>query len=146
MNSGHETVTLQTTLLSKLPSQITSLQASISSLRSLSQPVTHLSSSPNLTLPLPATLSLLATRRAELAELDQQHKTLQQALPRKTREMEEAEDELRRVEAQKERMAMGANEAIKRREGGSGHDQLEGRGRWLKGVEGGLRGMLRVEG
>lgn len=103
-------------------------------------------SSPNLSLPLPATLSLLAERQRELAQLKQQLKTLQQALPRKTRELEKAENELRIAEAQRDGVAMGAREAVKRRREDSRGDELDGRGRWLKGVEAGLRGMLEVEG
>lgn len=41
---------------------------------------------------------------------------------------------------------MEASEAVRRREEGGGGDELERRGRWLKGVEKGLRGMLEVEG
>lgn len=50
------------------------------------------------------------------------------------------------MEAQRDGVAIGAREAVKRREEGGGGDDLEGRGRWLKGVEAGLRGMLEVEG
>lgn len=87
----------------------------------------------------------MSEREFELAQLNQQLKTLQQALPRKTRELEKVENELRIVEAQRDGVAMGAKEAVRRREEGGGGDDLEGRGRWLKGVEAGLKGMLEVE-
>lgn len=67
-------------------------------------------------------------------------------LPRKARELEKEEKELRGKEARREAVAVGAREAISRKEEGGGVDELEGRGRWLKGVEAGLRGMLEVEG
>ncbi len=40
---------------------------------------------------------------------------------------------------------MAAREAVKRKEDGGWGDELEGRGRWLRGVEAGLRGILEVE-
>lgn len=143
---GHETITLQTTLLSNLPSEIFALHSTLTTLRTLPQSKSPSFSSPNLFLPLPATLSLLAERESELVQLNQQLKTLQQALPRKTRELDKVENDLRIVEAQREGVAMGATEAVRIREEGGGGDELEGRGRWLKGVEAGLRGMLEVKG
>lgn len=142
---GHENVTLQTLSFSNLPSQISTLQSTISNLRSLPHSAPT-SSSPNLSLPLPATLAILANRESELAQLNQQLETLQQALPRKARELEKVENESRIVEAQRDGVAMGVREAMRRREDGRGGEELEGRGRWLKGVEAGLRGMLEVEG
>ena len=88
----------------------------------------------------------MAERESELTQLNQQLKTLQQALPRKTRELEKVENELRIVEAQRDGATMGARDAVRRRKEGGGGDELEGRGRWLKGVEAALRGMLEVEG
>jgi chromosome segregation ATPase len=143
---GHETITLQTTLLSTLPSQIASLEGSISALRALSEINPPASSSPNLALPLPATLSLLAKRQRELADLQQQRKALQQVLPRKTMELEQAEEELQQVEARWEEVAVGARDAVRRREEGGRGDELESKGRWLTGVEAGLREILGVEG
>lgn len=141
---GYETITLQTTLLSTLPSQISSLQATISSLQA-SSPSKSPSSSPNLSLPLPDTLSLLSTRETELAQIEQQIKTLQQMLPGKVRELEKAENDLKMVEAQRDKVATEALEATKRREEGGGGNELERTGRWLKGIEAGLRGMLEVK-
>lgn len=141
--TGYETVTLQTTLLSTLPPQITELNTAISQLRSKTQQPSP--SHPSHNLPLPATQSLLSERQAELERLNSQLKILQQALPKKTRELERAENEAKRLEGERERVVGQAREAMRRREGGSGADELEMRGRWLRGVEGGLRGMLGVE-
>lgn len=142
--SGYETISLQTTLLSSLPPQIGYLQSTIESLRPLANP-SSLSISPNLSLPLHATTSLLSERLAELAQLNQQLKTLQQALPRKTRELEKVENELKVKEMQRDGVVMAAREAVKRKEEGGWGDGLERRGRWLKGVEAGLIEMLEVE-
>lgn len=141
--SGYETISLQTTLLSSLPPQIDYLQSTIESLLPLTNPST-LSTSPRLSLPLHATTSLLSERVNELAQLNQQLKTLQQALPRKTRELEKVENELKVVEMQRDGVVMAAREAVKRKEEGGWGDGLEGRRRWLKGAEVGLKEMLEI--
>lgn len=141
--SGYETISLQTTLLASLPSQIDYLQFTIESLRPLTNPLS-LSTSSNLSLPLHATTSLLSERVNELTQLNQQLKTLQQAIPRKTRELEKVENELKVLEVQRDGVLMAAREAVKRKEEGGWGDGLEGRGRWLKGAEAGLREILEV--
>lgn len=141
--SGYETISLQTTLLSSLPAQTDHLQSTIESLRPLTNPLSS-STPPNLSLPLHATSSLLSEREIEIAQLNQQLKTLQQALPRKTRELEKVENELKVLEIQRDGVVMAAREAVKRKEEGGWGDGLEGRGRWLKGSEAGLREMLEV--
>lgn len=141
--SGYETISLQTTLLSSLPPQIDYLQSTIESLRPLTNPLS-LSTPPNLSLPLHATSSLLSERMIELAQLNQQLKTLQQALPRKTRELEKVENDLKVLEMQRDGVVTAAREAVKRKEEGGWGDGLEGRGRWLKGADAGLREMLEV--
>lgn len=141
--SGYETISLQTTLLSSLPPQIDYLQSTIESLRPLISP-SAISKSPSLSLPLHATTSLLSERVNELAQLNQQLKTLQQALPRKTRELEKVENELKVVEMQRDGVVMAAREAVKRKEEGGWGEGLEGRRRWLKGAEAGLKEMLEI--
>lgn len=141
--SGYETISLQTTLLSSLPPQIDFLQSTIESLRPLTNPST-LSTSPSLSLPLHATTSLLSERVNELAQLNQELKTLQQALPRKTRELEKVENELKVAEMQRDGVVMAAREAVRRKEEGGWGDGLEGRRRWLKGAEAGLKEMLEI--
>lgn len=141
--SGYETISLQTTLLSSLPAQIDYLQSTIESLRPLTSPST-ISKSPSLSLPLHATTSLLSERVNELAQLNQQLKTLQQALPHKTRELEKVENELKVVEMQRDGVVMAAREAVKRKEEGGWGEGLEGRRRWLKGAEAGLKEMLEI--
>ncbi|KAI9829427.1 MAG: hypothetical protein M1819_006364 [Sarea resinae] len=141
----HEKITLETTQLSTLPASIASLQESISALRAVQTPTT--SSNPSLNLSLPATLSLLSTQEAELAAVNRQIQTLQAALPRKTKELERAEAELRPLEMQRAGSVAAAEEARRRKEAGERGvgDELEERGRWYRGVEAGLREMLGVE-
>ncbi|MCJ1240842.1 hypothetical protein MMC14_008846 [Varicellaria rhodocarpa] len=141
LSKRYQSISLQRTQLATLPDQISSLQSTISTLQS--QQIAP-STNPSLSLPLPATLELLHSRQYELDQLDQQIKTLQQALPRKTREAERLENELKPLEVQLTAVVRGADEARRRKEGGSGPDELELKGRWLRGVEAGLSEMLGV--
>jgi len=146
LSRRYETITLQTTLLSSLPQQIEQLNDTLGTLRIQNQSTNASSASSSLALPLPATLELLEERQANLDEVNAQLKTLQQALPRQSRTLENEERELRKLEIESERAVSAAREAIERKQEGGGADVLERKGRWLRGVESGLRGMLEVEG
>ncbi|MCJ1366078.1 hypothetical protein MMC16_005203 [Acarospora aff. strigata] len=144
LSRRHETIQLQTSQLESLPSDIANLETTLQVLRETLSPST---TDESLNLPLPATLSLLSERNTELAELNAQLKTLEHALPRKTRELERLESELKPLEFQKQGVTSAAKDARRRKEealNGQG-DDLEARGRWWRGVEAGLRGMLEVE-
>lgn len=67
-------------------------------------------------------------------------------LPRKARALEKAEEDLQQVEARWEEVAVGARDAVRRRAEGGGGDELERKGRWLTGVEAGLKEVLGIEG
>ena len=144
---GYEAVQLQSTQLASLPPQIGSLNETLASLREKIQENTpSTSDSSSFSLPLDATRTLLSERQKESEALDQQIKYLQQALPQKTRELEKAENELRLVEAQKELAVQGAREAMGTRGVGvDGVNELEMRGRWLRGVEATLKSMLQLD-
>lgn len=59
---------------------------------------------------------------------------MQTALPRKTRELERLEKDLRPLEVQKAGTVQGAREARRMREEGGGEaGEMELRGRWLRG-------------
>lgn len=147
LTKRYETVQLQTTQLQSLPPQIASLNETITALRStLQQSTSSSTASPNLALPLDATLALVAERRSEIDDLDQQIKSLQQGLSPKTRALEEAQSELKTLEGQADVAVQAAREATRRRSGDAeGVDELEMRGRWLQGVEYSLRSMLDVD-
>ena len=139
----HQNIHLQTTQLQELPGKIEGLQVSIEDLRAAQQP----GSNPNLSLPLEKTLALVEERERERAELDRQLEQLQVMVPRKTKELERLNAELQPLEVKRLGTTASAREAKRRREealGGVG-DDLEERGRWWRGVEGGLKGMLGVE-
>ena len=96
---GYETIALQTTLLSELPSQISSLNETLTSLyEQLASQSNGTDSSESLSLPLTATRSLLSQRQEELSNLDKQLKALQQALPAKDRDLDVEEREVKVVE------------------------------------------------
>ncbi|TVY93445.1 Kinetochore protein [Lachnellula willkommii] len=140
----YENVQMQTTQLQELPENIEGLQASIEELKATQQP----GSNPILSMPLEKTLALVEERQRERAELDRQLEQLQVLVPRKTRELERLNAELQPLEVKRLGSTASAREAKRRKEealGGFG-DDLEERGRWWRGVEGGLKGMLGVEG
>ncbi|KAG8534115.1 uncharacterized protein KY384_000959 [Bacidia gigantensis] len=144
--SRWETVQLQTTLLESLPSQIDGLKETLEHLRQQSQAGEEgRSDDPNLNLPLPATQALLEERKEELDEVNKQLKTLQQALPRQNRALEREERELKVLEQEREIAVRIAREAVERKKRGGGADELELRGRWLKGVDTGLRQLLDIQ-
>ena len=139
----YDAIKLQTSQLETLPESITNLQVSIARLRATQSQQTN----PSLALPLPATQSLLEEREAELEHLNHQVATLQSTLPRKTRELDRLEAELKPLEVQRLGSTSAAREARRRKEegvGGAG-DDLEERGRWWRAVDSGLKGMLGVE-
>ncbi|MCJ1293612.1 hypothetical protein MMC34_005167 [Xylographa carneopallida] len=144
LSRRYENISLQTAQLSDLPAQISSLQENLVDLDARQ---TKPSTNPSLSLPLPATLEVITSRQAELDELNKQLRNLQQSLPRKTRELELLEKELKPLEAQKASAVVAAQEARRIKEEverGFG-DELELKGRWYRSVETGLREMLAVE-
>lgn len=147
LSRRYETISLQTTLLSSLPPQIEDLNQSLVELRKRNQSVNTVENiNPVMAMPLSATLELVEQRRFDLDEVNAQLKSLQQALPRQTRTLEMEERELKRLEGDRERAVSAAREAVEGKREGGGVDELEMKGRWLRGVESGLGGMLEVEG
>jgi chromosome segregation ATPase len=140
----YENIQMETTQLQELPAKIGALQTSVEELKAAQQP----GSNPTLNLPLEKTLALVEERERERAELDRQLEQLQVMVPRKTRELERLNAELQPLEVKRLGSTASAREAKRRKEealGGVG-DDLEERGRWWRGVESGLKGMLGVEG
>lgn len=137
------------TQLSTLPESIANLDSTIASLRAKqvanmdTSSSSNLSSSQNLTLP--ATLSLLSEREAELAALNRQLATLQNSLPRKTREAEAMERELHALERRKVEATAQAREAQRKKQEGES-DGLEETGRWYRSAEETLKKLTEVKG
>ncbi|KAI9793584.1 MAG: hypothetical protein M1833_000729 [Piccolia ochrophora] len=143
LTQRHEAILEHMGLLQTLPSAIDDLQGSIAELESTLTPASDSASN----LPLPATLALLSEREDTLTHLNHQLSSLETTLPRKTRELERLEAELRPLEVQRLGSTAAAKEARRRKDdamGGVG-DDLEERGRWWRGVEAGVRGLLDVE-
>lgn len=145
----YKNVQLQMTQLSTLPESIANLDSTIASLRAKqvanmdTSNSSNLSSSQNLTLP--ATLSLLSEREAELAALNRQLATLQNSLPRKTREAEAMERELHALERRKVEATAQAREAQRKKQEGES-DGLEETGRWYRSAEETLKKLTEVKG
>lgn len=139
----YQNIQMQTSHLQELPQRIEQLEASVEELRAAQHP----GSNPTLNLPLEKTLDLVEEREREKAELDRQLEQLQLMLPRKTKELERLNAELQSLEVKRLGSTAAAKEAKRRKEealGGAG-DDLEERGRWWRGVESGLKGMLSIE-
>ena len=139
----YEAIQLQTTQLQELPDKIEQLQSSIDRLKASQDPGSH----PTLNLPLEKTWALAEERGKERVELDRQLEHLKTMVPRKTKELERLNAELQHIEAKRLASTASAREAKRRKDealGGAG-DDLEDRGRWWRGVDSGLRGMLGIE-
>ncbi|MCJ1312103.1 hypothetical protein MMC25_005777 [Agyrium rufum] len=145
LSRRYENITLQTAQLSALPGSINLLESQLSELQAQLKAHSNSDKPRSQTLPLPATKALLAEKRAEVSSVEKQLRQLQQASERKARELERMRSELRPLEAQRDQAVNRAQDALDRREGGLGADDLEMKGRWYRGVELGLRDMLGVE-
>lgn len=132
---------LQTTQMASFPEEIADLESTIFALQSAQEPK---SSNPALSLPLQPTLSLLSQRERDLADLNRQIAQLQAAIPEKKRANAALEVELGPLESRKNSAVQSAREAKEGRENGGLVDELEERGRWLRGVDRSLRTMLDV--
>jgi septal ring factor EnvC (AmiA/AmiB activator) len=130
------------TQVSTLPDSIENLESTIAGLRA--KQVTNMSDwslSSSQNLPLPATLSLLSEREAELAALNRQIAAVENTLPRKTREAEALGRELGVLERRKTEATSQAREAQRKKQEGES-DGLEEMGRWYRGSEETLRSLV----
>ncbi|KAL4884741.1 hypothetical protein BJY04DRAFT_181929 [Aspergillus karnatakaensis] len=139
----YKNVQLQMARLETLPESIDNLESTIAALRA--KQIADSDTSSSQSLPLPATLSLLAEREAELAALNRQLATAQSTLPRKTREAEAMERELSILERRKSEAIMQAREAQRKKQEGES-DGLEEAGRWYRSAEEALKKLVGVEG
>jgi len=143
LSRRYQQVQLQTARLESLPEQIDGLKSTIARLQAAQEPKTD---NPLLGLPLAKTLEVLAQKDAESAKLDREIAELKAAAERKTRELDRMRTELEPLRAQKTRAVNDAQEAQTRKaQGISGlGDDLEQRGRWLRGVETTMRSILEA--
>ncbi|KAL4873617.1 hypothetical protein BDV12DRAFT_160365 [Aspergillus spectabilis] len=139
----YKNVQLQMTQLATLPESIDTLESTITAL--CAKQITNSDTSSSQTLSLPATLSLLAEREAELAALNRQLATAQSTLPRKYREAEAMERELSILERRKAEALMQAREAQRKKLEGES-DGLEEAGKWYRSAEEALKKLVGVEG
>ncbi len=95
-------------------------------------------------MPLQPTLDLLKEREEHLAGLDRQIEALRAALPHKQNEVAALQDEVSILNTRKIKAVEEAKEARRRRENGGMGDEIDERGRWLRGVDSSLRTMLEV--
>ncbi|KAL8693301.1 MAG: hypothetical protein Q9218_001861 [Villophora microphyllina] len=89
-----------------------------------------------------------ATREKERQreEVERRLRDLRQKIPEREEVLAGLKRDLKGLEKERNTAVQGAREALKGKEkGGLAGDELEMRGRWLKGCEEGLRGLLGVE-
>ncbi|KAI4207735.1 MAG: hypothetical protein LQ346_000385 [Caloplaca aetnensis] len=139
----YEQVGLQTVKLERLPGQINTLDEAVRSLREQNKEVED---EVGGNQGIEGILELTRQRERQREEVEWELKALQREIPGKGRELETLRDELKRLGREKEKAVEGAREAVKsRKNGGEVGDDLEMKGRWLKGCEEGLKGLLGVE-
>lgn len=97
-----------------------------------------------MSMPLQPTLDLLREREQELQSIDLEIERLQAALPAKRAEVQRLQDELAPIQMRKIKAVEEAKEARRRREHGGMADELEEKGRWLRGVESAMKSMLEI--
>jgi len=143
LSRRYQQVQLQTAQLGSLPAQIEGLKSTIARLQAAQEPKTD---NPLLGMPLTKTLEVLAEKDAESAKLDREIEELRAAAERRARELDRMQTELEPLRAQKTRTVNDAQDAQTRKaQGISGlGDDLEQRGRWLRGVETTMRSILEA--
>jgi HAMP domain-containing protein len=102
------------------------------------------SDDPRMNMSLTATQSALEEQQAKNAEIDRQIAELQRQMPGKVREVEKMDRDLADLERKRNESARLAIEGRRRREEG-GRDEMEEMGRWYRGKESVLRGLLGAE-
>lgn len=143
LSQRYQDIQLQTIQLAELPDQIEELESTIETLKAAQEPK---SDNPLLALSLPQTRDLLSEKEDESAQLDIELEELKAAVQTKAQELAQLRVELAPLQIQKERAIADAEDSrMRKAQGISGlGDELEERGRWLKGVETTLRGMLEA--
>lgn len=140
----YEQIGLKTELLGQLPREIQGLEDKIRKLREETKgSMVGMGGG----LGLDRVLEMTREKDRQKKEVERELKALQGEIPGKGRLLERLGGELKGLDREKEKAVEGAREAVKNREsGGAVGDGLEMRGRWLKGCDEGLRGLLGVEG
>lgn len=98
-----------------------------------------------MNLSLEETAVALEEQRARNREVDEKIEELQRRLPAKMRECEKVDRELVELEKKRNEATRLAREVKRRKEEG-GRDELDELGRWYRGSDVVLRGLLGVEG
>ncbi|KAI4168333.1 MAG: hypothetical protein LQ343_006500 [Gyalolechia ehrenbergii] len=144
----YEGVEVRREILGRLPGEIKGLEEGIRVLRRRNEGfLDAVGGGGDGRMGLEGILGTIEEKEREREEVEELVRELEEEMPGKERELERLEGELIRLEREKEKAVEGAREAVRRRKvGGEVGNELEVRGRWLKGCEEGLRGLLGVEG
>ncbi|KAL9600630.1 MAG: hypothetical protein Q9219_003063 [cf. Caloplaca sp. 3 TL-2023] len=142
----YEGIEVQKEMLGRLPGEIEGLAETIRILREKNLGLLEEMGGVAGGKGLDGIADLTREKDREREEVERMVEELQRAMPGKEKELKKLEAEVKVLEREKERAIEGVREAVKNRKvGGEVGDELEVRGRWLKGCEEGLRGLLGVE-
>ncbi|KAI1403115.1 hypothetical protein F4819DRAFT_246940 [Hypoxylon fuscum] len=144
LSRKYERVKVETVKLEELPGKIEELENAVAELKEAQ--TMGLNPNPELNLPLSKTLDLIESKKRQRAELDRQLEQLQSQVPRKKKELERLQAELKPLETRRQNSTAAAKEAKRRKEAALGgvEDDLEERGRWFRAAEAGLRQVLQI--
>lgn len=144
LSRRHSKVEQQTEQMRALPEDMVRLKETINVLQKAQAPV---SQNPMMNLPLPKVLELIAQRKAEVDRLDSQLLEYENTVESKDTELKRLQMELQPLEVQNTSATAAAKDARRRRDEGIGGigDDLEERGRWLRGVETTMKGILESD-
>ena len=138
-------------LLETVPGEVEALEAEIDELKRIIREKkgdeardSSGSNDPRMNMSLDATTQALEEQRARNREIDAQIEAMQRQLPGKVREVEKADRELEELEKRRNEAAKLAKEVRRRKEEG-GRDEMEELGRWYKGSEVVLKGVLGLQ-
>lgn len=143
----HHAVEEQIAQLREIPEAAAQLRADIARMRKEQGIVSEVGEgSEELSLGLEQTVGLVEDREEQLMRLDENLRSLIEQRETKQRALKQAQDELKAAERTRDQTVRSAKEAQARRENGKGGmDDIEERGRWLRGVESTMKSLLEVE-
>ena len=140
----HQELEAQTEELRQLPDTLNSLQSEVQEMRREQ----GIDGQAETSMGLETTINLVEEREAQLDKVNERLDEVQEQRTRKEMELKKLLDEVELAERERDRATTGAADARRRRNEGRSviGDDVEGKGRWLQGVEMTMRGLLEAGG
>lgn len=142
----HQSIEAQHAELLEMPEAIANLRADIERMRKEQGIVADTGKDGfEMSLSLEQTVDLVEEREDELSQLDRELEALAEERASRDAALERARQESKSAEKTRDQTVRSAREAQKRRKDGpAGMDEVEERGRWMRGVESTLSNLLQV--